>query len=275
MRARDLPVATDPEGIFVEGVHAIVEGDAARPAVALIHGIPGSTRDFRYLAPALVEQGLCAVRLDLPGFGRTPASVFASVRAVDRAALVRHVMNALGFARFAVAGHSFGGAVALLLAGLFPDDVRAWVGINSVGPRRHRGLRGPQVVLRAAARALEVPVVGTVVQRAVQQAYKAGGLRSDIPLDKHVLQVQLGMVGTVSFLDLRRAAHDVRCPALVVSARDDTLVEPAASFALARALRHAPVASHLHVDRGGHYLQKHEARPIARWLGGALAGAGG
>lgn len=270
MRTRDLPVPTDPEGTFVDGIHVVIEGDVARPAVALLHGIPGSVRDFRYLGPALVEQGLCAVRIDLPGFGKTAREASPSLRVVDRAALVRRTMHTLGFQRFAVAGHSFGGGIALLAAGLFPDDVSAYVGINSVGPRRHRGLRGPQGALRLVARLLDAPLVGDATHRAVLRAYKSAGLRSDVPLDKPVLKDHLGMVGALSFLELRRAAHDVRCPALVVSSKDDPLVEPASSFALARALRQAPVASHLHLERGGHFQQKHAARPIARWLGPVL-----
>lgn len=270
MRTRELPAPTDPHGTFVEGVHVVVEGDRAHPAVALLHGIPGSTRDFRYLGPALVDAGLCGVRIDLPGFGKTPASALGSLRAAARAALVHHLMRTLGFARFAVAGHSFGGGIALLAAALFSDDVTAYVGINSIGPRRHRGLRTPQLVLRAAARALVAPVVGDVVHQVVLRAYKDAGLRSDTPLDAAALRDHLGMVGALSFLELRRAARDVRCPALVVSSKDDRIVEPPSSFALARALRRAPMVSHLHVERGGHYLQKHEAPPIARWLARVL-----
>lgn len=266
MKTRELPAPTDPPGTFLGDVHVVIEGDRRRPAVALLHGIPGSTRDFRYLGPCLEAAGLCAVRIDLPGFGKTPARAFPSTRPADRAAFVRQTMKALGFGRFAVAGHSFGGGTALLCAALFPDDVIAFVGMNSIGPRRHRGFGAPASFMRAVGHAMSLPGLGVGLHRLVVQAYAARGLKSDVPLDLPVVQDHAAIIGGLSFKELRQAARLVQAPSLVVSSQNDRLVEPASSFALARALRGAPLTSHLHVAEGGHFLQKHEAPAIARWL---------
>ena len=254
-------------------VHVVVEGESARPAVASVHGIPGSVRDFRYLAPALVEAGLCSVRIDMPGFGKTPASAFASTRPRDRAAFVRQVMRALGFTRFAVVGHSFGGGAAILCAAMFPDDVEALVCVNSIGPRRHRGMGAPSELYPVIAALFDAPRVGALVHRAVVAGYAARGLKSETGVDAEVLKHHARIVGDVSFEELRLACHTVACPALVVSSSNDPLVEAACSFALARAVTSsAPVVSHLHVAQGGHFLQKHEALAIAAWLRGRRAG---
>jgi pimeloyl-ACP methyl ester carboxylesterase len=272
MTTSALPVPQDPAGTFVGEVHVVIDGEPHRPAVALLHGIPGSTRDFRYLGPAIAEEGLCAVRIDMPGFGKTPKRAFSSPRSVDRAVFVKSTMRALGFERFAVGGHSFGGGAALLCAALFPEAVTAFVGMNSIGPRRHRGLTAPPSFLKGVAHAMSMPLLGVALHRLVVQAYESRGLKSDIPLDLSVVQDQTAMVGALSFKELRQAAHLVKAPSLVVSSRTDRLVEPASSFALARALRGAPLVSHLHVAEGGHFLQKHEARAVAAWLARHVAG---
>jgi predicted alpha/beta-fold hydrolase len=62
----------------------------------------------------------------------------------------------------------------------------------------------------------------------------------------------------------------VKAPTLLVSSKDDPLVEPACAFAFTRALRQAPLVSHIHVDKGGHFLQKFQAPAIAQWLSRTL-----
>lgn len=60
------------------GVVAVERGseaknDAKRTVFALIHGIPGSERDFRYLSPLLRKYPRCDVwRMVLPGFAGCP-----------------------------------------------------------------------------------------------------------------------------------------------------------------------------------------------------------
>jgi pimeloyl-ACP methyl ester carboxylesterase len=256
---------TDPDGEYAGDVHVVVEGERTSPAVAMIHGVPGSVRDFRYLGPAVAARGLCAVRIDMPGFGKTPASAFAGTRGPDRAAFVRGVMRALGHRRFAVCGHSFGGGTALLAAALFPDDVTAVACVNSIGPRRHRG-GVPTSLAFAAGEALALPVVGAPLHEALAAGYGARGLKSDVGLDVDVVRHHARVVAGLEYADLRAACAGVRCPALVASSADDPLVETASSFALARALVQAPLSSHLHTKTGGHFLQKLEAESIAAWL---------
>jgi pimeloyl-ACP methyl ester carboxylesterase len=262
---------TDPAGTFLGEVHVVTEGDPKGPAVALIHGLPGSVRDFRYLAPAIAACGLRAVRIDMPGFGKTPARAFPSTSLTNRAAFIHRVMRGLGHEKFALAGHSFGGGIAMHCASLFGDDVTALVCINSLGPRRHRGYRAPGTLIRASTRLLDLPLVGPRWHEGVKRAYAEWGLKSDIGLDIDVIKLHFALFGGVDFKELRVAAARVRCASLVVSSRDDPLVEPPCAFALVRALVRAPLVSHVHVESGGHFLQKHQATAIAAWLARAVA----
>ncbi len=269
--ASDAVAPTDPGGTFVGKVHVVVEGEG--PAVVLVHGIPGSVRDFRYLGPALAARGVCAVRVDMPGFGKTPPDAFPSTKPADRGAFLRQLMRALGHSTFAVGGHSFGGGAAILAAACFPDEVTALVCMNSIGPRRHRGFGPiPPRVVKRLSDAMDLPVVGERIHGAAARMYGERGLKSEQALTLDVVQHHMRVIGDHSFEELRVACPRVRCPALVVSADDDPLVEAACGFALARALSGAPLMTHLHTKRGGHFLQKHEAPFIARWLAARLAG---
>lgn len=261
-----LPVPTDPPGELLGEVHVVVEGDRTAPAVALVHGIPGSVRDWRYAGPALVDAGLCAVRFDLPGFGQTPVRAFPSPKAENRAAFVRNCMRALGFARFAVVGHSIGGATALMVAACFADEVWALGLVNSAGTRRHRGLTVPASWIRALGGVARMPLVGARAVQRLDAFYQGRGTRNPAPLDVESAALHLAISGDLDIAANKRAAARVRCPALVASAHDDPLVEVAVGSALARDLVAAPLVTHLVERTGGHYLQKHAVRALADWL---------
>lgn len=261
-----LPRPTDPPGEQIGEIHVVIEGDRGAPAVALVHGIPGSVRDWRYASPALAAAGLCAVRFDMPGFGQTPARAFPSPKAENRAAFVRNTMRALGFTRFAVVGHSIGGATALMAAACFPDDVWALALINSAGTRRHRGLTVPASWIRALAGVARLPILGARAIEQLDAFYQGRGTKNPTPLDADSAWLHLSISGDLDIAANKAAAARVRCPALVASAHDDPLVELAVGTALARDLTSAPVVTHLVRSRGGHYLQKHAALELAEWL---------
>jgi pimeloyl-ACP methyl ester carboxylesterase len=268
--ARPLPTPTDPPGTFIGDVHVVDEGPRGAPAVALIHGIPGSVRDFRYLGPALAARGVRSIRIDLPGFGKTPARAFNATSLPDRAVFIERVMHALDLDTFALAAHSFGGGIATHCAALFPERVTALVCINSLSPRRHKGYFAPGAVIRTLGRLVTAPVVGPPLHAQLAAGYGRIGLKSENGLAPETVQLQFSIFGSVSFKDYRVAASLVKAPTLLVSSKDDPLVEPACTFAFARALRQAPLVSHIHVDSGGHFLQKFQAPAIAEWLARTL-----
>jgi pimeloyl-ACP methyl ester carboxylesterase len=98
-------------------------GDAeGAPLVLLIHGSPGDATNFQYLGPALVERGVDAVAVDLPGFGASEPWVGdMSARAMARTCLaLLDELHARGRApeRVHVLGWSNGGAVVLEMSRL-------------------------------------------------------------------------------------------------------------------------------------------------------------
>lgn len=254
-------------------VHVQIDGDPGAAVVAVfVHGLPGSTRDFAGAGRALAARGGCAIRLDLPGFGRSPPSPTSLLTPASRAELVAAVMQARGHRRYAVVGHSFGGTAALALAGRAQTAaaVSAVGLVASVGVTRHRGLSLPHELTGALAGLHGVPLVGErlaapLVDR-FREALARFGIRGDRPFTDAELVEQAATVGALDFKDLRQWAAAVRAPALVVSAEDDRIVESDVAFTLAAALSGAALVTHHHRRVGGHFLQRKVGDVIADWL---------
>ena len=96
----------------------------------LLHGQPGSATDWQQLAGRLPET-LRVLALDRPGYGANPRAA-GGFGANARAVLAE--LDARGIERAVLAGHSYGGGVALSLARLAPSRVEALVLLASVGP---------------------------------------------------------------------------------------------------------------------------------------------
>jgi pimeloyl-ACP methyl ester carboxylesterase len=87
----------------------------------LLHGLAGSTRNWCEVLPALVER-YRVVAVDLPGHARS-ARLPRGATTADFADAAAAVLEAEGVERALVAGHSFGGLVALRLAQRRPELV--------------------------------------------------------------------------------------------------------------------------------------------------------
>ncbi len=91
------------------------EPAADKPNLLLLHGMGNSLQSFRLLAP-LLQDDFFVVALDMPGFGLSSKPSDYDYRAGSMAATVGEFARAIGLERYAVGGHSMGGAIALLTA---------------------------------------------------------------------------------------------------------------------------------------------------------------
>jgi haloacetate dehalogenase len=103
-------------------------GDAAAPAVLLIHGHPRTGATWHRVAPRLVDAGYAVVCPDMRGYGQStkadvrPDHAQQSKRTV--ASDFARLMTALGHERFSAVGHDRGCYVALRLALDYPERVQ-------------------------------------------------------------------------------------------------------------------------------------------------------
>jgi pimeloyl-ACP methyl ester carboxylesterase len=133
-------VVTETEITLGDGrmLHAYDRGGDDRLAVFWHHGSPNIGAPPVPLFPVADRLGVRWVSYDRPGYGgstRQPERDLAAATA-DVAA----VADAFGIQRFAVVGHSGGGAHALACAALLPDRVLGAVSVAGLAPYGAEGL---------------------------------------------------------------------------------------------------------------------------------------
>lgn len=135
---------------FIKGrrIAARCWGDASLPPLLALHGWQDNAATFDHLAPLL--PGFHIVAMDFAGHGfsdwRADGVRYHTLDHVDD---VLGVVNALGWERFAVLGHSMGAGMGTLLAGAMPERVSHLVLIDGMGPYPGEPEEAPEI-LRAA-----------------------------------------------------------------------------------------------------------------------------
>jgi 2-hydroxy-6-oxonona-2,4-dienedioate hydrolase len=119
----NIAVRIDDRFVKVEGRNIrYLEQGAGVPAI-LLHGSSlGSSADvFRRNLRALGAQGIRAIALDLPGFGKSDGA--DGMSGAERKNLVLRFMDALGLPRAALIGHSSAGSTVVALALAHPERI--------------------------------------------------------------------------------------------------------------------------------------------------------
>lgn len=233
------------------------EGDG--PILVAIHGLPGSTKDFRWLAPALSPH-IRLIRLNLPGFEGTDIRCIKDTSIQARGQFVQEFLMARNIQECVVMGHSMGGPVATEVAVRFPECIRGLVLLASVGLRPHRAYRkGPSFVW--VSRLLRIPGMSWLMKQRIQEAYGRLGFPQSIPYPA-MLQ-SLHYVGGLRFEHIHHNQQRLRVPTLLSWAEDDIFIEPEISQELADA---CPPGPRLIFPEGGHNIQKTQAIELAQTL---------
>jgi pimeloyl-ACP methyl ester carboxylesterase len=250
------------------------------------HGLPGSRLERWGGAEAYAAVGARLITPDRPGIGRSDRQAGRSL--IDWAGDVAELAQALKLRRFAVMGHSLGGAYALACAYAMPDLVAAAAivggvprldepaGIEKMGTARYwRMARERPVLVRATyaglAGALRVaPALGhwlffrrasepdrvAVARPEARRRFRAAVLEAARP----------GVAGLVE--DMRVvlepwgfAAADIRTAVMIWHGRNDHHVPPGVAGEHARAI---PRCDCTFVDEEGHFslLERHTERIV-------------
>lgn len=243
----DTPSDPPAQGLVVRGGLARITDEGAGPLVLAVHGLPGSGRDFRWLAGPLSRTHR-VVRLDLPGFGGTPAALCAPTRA-DHVAFVLDVLDALGVQRATLLVHSFGALVALGVAAAAPERVSALALLAPAGLRPHKPARLTPAPQRLAG-GLRAPVLGAALRPLARRLFGTLGFRH--VRDDEIARV-LDVMGGWDWASGVADAARVRAPTLLAACDDDRLVERPITDELSAAL---PAGPRLRPESGGHGLLK-------------------
>lgn len=124
-----------PESLVrVDGRRVHVDARGSGEPMLLLHGFGASTILWEPVIDELAKHRR-VVAIDLNGFGwseRPDDPAAYTLEGQER--MVLGVADALGFERFDLAGHSYGGAISIFLASRHPERVRSLVLVDSALP---------------------------------------------------------------------------------------------------------------------------------------------
>lgn len=256
--------------------------------VVLIHGQPGSARDWDQVVP-LLEKNHRVVVPDRPGYGRTAGKPLGFA---GNAAAIVSLLDRMGIGRAVLVGHSWGGGVALAAAARHPERVAALVLVASVCPAEPPGWLDRLLAAPALGELVSAATIGSaglVLRNRRVRAALEGRLDGKASATLLALEALTGArTGTPvwrSFVFEQRRLFDelgrlepllgtIGVPTVVVTGDADRIVGVAAGECLATSL---PSAVHRVVPGANHLLQLEHPEEVVQAIrevssGQAVAG---
>lgn len=256
------------------------------PVLAL-HGWLDNAASFERLAAHL--SGIQLVALDLAGHGGSQHRADGAYLFIDYVAEVAAAIEALGWERCALLGHSLGAGVGALVAGTWPERITRLVMLEGWGPLTHPDAGAP-VLLRqaiaaelAAARRPERPVYPDreAVARRLAQATGMQPESAEILLRRGLQAVpggwtwradsRLRLTSRTRMTEAQVEAflRAIACPALLVRARPGMPIDESLAAARIAAVAGLQVAA----LPGGHHVHLDDPAAVAAVVGPFLLGA--
>lgn len=228
-------------------VHYRDQGNAAGPALVLVHGFGASLHTWE---PWVERLGFNyrIITLDLPGHGltRAPAGYQASTQRFVE--IVDTVTAQLGVTRFTLAGNSMGGGVAWNYALTHPEKLDGLVLVDAAGfPVSGDQRTGPPPLIFAL---INNPIIGPLMRDLDNRPLIANGLRSafvnqslvdDAMIDRYAEMARAPGHRAILLSNGRDGADparlaDIRTPTLVMHGDTDNLIPVAAGRGFAAAI---------------------------------------
>lgn len=254
------------------------------PTVVLIHGAPGTFKDFRYLMPLLSKRGARVIGINLPGFDGS--DVLDTDNYYQHISAVPSVQSTLeGIAKICradenvfVLGHSFGGHAAMHFAGLNAEqqhvNLKGMFLLASAGFKPHKALIPSANEVMFQLLRSNVPILERVGKELVHWVYtKHLGFPNNGP--KEYFAAGIVRCATADFKlyreHLERTSVDL--PSFLAWAQDDAFMESEIFHDVSAACHPGP---RFEFQRGGHNVQKTKADFLAaemtKWMESVLAG---
>jgi pimeloyl-ACP methyl ester carboxylesterase len=238
-----------------------------------LHGLLDNCVSFDALSHHLGDLDLVAI--DLPGHGLSDPLPSTICPYLDYASCVLELAHTQGWQHFQLIGHSLGGAVSCLVAGIHPDKIERLVLIDAIGPP---SAEPPQTV-SAIARYLTTYLHGArhPVYRNRIQAVNARVQLADILLEtaevlverdlkevpggyswRHDMRLNRGLTTTLGEEQVLAFLGNISAPTLLVTAERTALRE---SY-YPRRINSVPKLRQLTLP-GGHHLHMENPEPVA------------
>lgn len=127
------------KSVLVEGIQVNYKIAGEGKPLLVLHGWGSSSDSWVRVAEQTVRAGYKVIIPDLPGFGKTlaPKEVWGVQEYVN---FVNQFAETMGLQKFVLAGHSFGGQIAIQFAVDRPEKLKKLVLIAAAGVRRTPGV---------------------------------------------------------------------------------------------------------------------------------------
>ncbi len=253
-----------PAGRLLEigGQRVSVERSGTGEPLVLLHGFGESTLAFAQVRPELARH-FTVVAIDLNGFGYTERPRDrASYTLAGQERLVLGVLDRLGLRRVRLAGHSYGGGLALYLAARHPERIDRLLLIDNALPLYASTRRNPHLRWRWLARfaAHTYALSDRRIAAGLAEAYFDDSKVTKTLVREYAERLRIegaadalyGLVGPSNEPPYRIDLATVRMPTLVVWGAEDRLIEvagaetrskllPDARFVVLPACGHTPM----------------------------------
>src|SRR6266496_779915 len=253
-----------------------VDSGSGRPVV-MFHGIAGDWQDFEFGALDMVARNYRVLAFDLPGHGlsKMPRKMKGTVQ--EEAMILHEALTALAIKDPILVGHSWGGAVVLAYALLYPKEISALVLLAPAAYSDHRHdapvgflLRVP--LLSDVCIALLKPILG---RRLIKNSLKTAFSPDPVPPDylRAVAATWLGRQQIKAFIrndvmvdeSLRKLSplyQNIHSPVIIVTGDSDLMVSAQQN---AYNLHKAIASSELVViPRAGHEIPQTHPEAVLR-----------
>lgn len=256
---KEPPAPANSKYAMADGVNFhYVETPGKDPAVVMIHGHPGTYLDWGYVQKKL--PGRHTIAIDRPGYGYSSGEY---IDFNDQVTAIHALTEKLNLKRPVIAGHSYGGALAIAYAQKYPQDTKAIVPVDpGVEPD---GINTFDLVQAQFTKVMQLPVVEPLSNAIFSQAMLTAAADPQVKkafdpdptnadYTEQLKAVNLKSSDLKTFADETLDYSDVvpqlsskysstRTPAWVVQGRDDQLVPAASVKSMASQLPHAKYIS--------------------------------
>jgi pimeloyl-ACP methyl ester carboxylesterase len=244
-----------------------VAGRPEAPPLILLHGFVSHRGIWRQTL-ATCQSHYYGVAVDLLGFGDSDKPIDADYTPLAQARRVLQLVDALGFERFALAGHSMGGQIALVIAALLaPERVTRLLTVASVVTGQLTPvvshLAYPQIVFGALFPGLYAlwrqwarhPWYGAAMfqhwfHRLDAVPFQEWAIDREMALQPGIHQPAYQAAEGIRRLNLTPHLKRITIPTLVIVGRQDQIVPITDSLAIAEQVADAQL---MMIDHCGHF----------------------
>src|SRR6266498_5807192 len=220
-------------------LHYVARGSGR--AVVLIHGNAGDLHDFEFGTLAVLASNYHTIAFDLPGHGLSKMPGKAKGTIQEQAVILHQALNAMGIKDPILVGHSWGGAIALAYALLYPHEVSALVLLAPAAYSDHRNDAPAAFLLHIpllsdVCIAMLKPVLGRkLLKKSLKEAFSPDPVPDDyfksasaVWLDRKRLKAFINddLMVESSLKELSPQYPKIHVPAVIVTGDSDLTVSP-------------------------------------------------